>query len=92
MTSEEAATELDCERKLLQGILPGRAKKALDKALTWAAELYRGEELYYFLRETFDLTEDEITASGFDLQEYYLGDVPECDFDTGEEDEIDGER
>ena len=80
---EEAAAEFDCDRNLLKGIPSGRVRMILDKALFDYADRVRG---------TLYMTDDEIGKAEFDLQEYYQGEIADCDYGLGEEDELDDER
>lgn len=55
----------------LEGIGAHRLRSILDKALYDYADRVSGIDLYDLLSDASEMTDMEITQSGFDLQEYY---------------------
>ena len=64
--------------KNLKSISNDRLRTILDRALMSITSDYRGAELYEHLKNTLEMTDEEITNAGFDLREFYA----EYDFDS----------
>ena len=62
----------------LKAISEDRLRTILDRALMSITNDYRGAELYEQLRNTLEMTDEEITSAGFDSREFN----GEYDFDS----------
>ena len=62
----------------LKAISEDRLRTILDRALMSITNDYRGAELYEQLRNTLEMTDEEITSAGFDSREFNA----EYDFDS----------
>lgn len=52
-------------------ITPERMEQLLDRSLGWIKEMKSGADLYDTLKNEIGMTNEEITAAGFDLKEHY---------------------
>jgi hypothetical protein len=66
------------QTEMLNGLIdldfpPKRMNYLLNKALDWLGECENGADLYDTLKTKVGMTDEEITAAGFDLSEHYNG-------------------
>ena len=75
----------------LENLGADRTRLILDKALSWAARNYAGWDLYQYLREELGMSNEEISHAGFELDEFYEGEMPEDDVEYEPEDDYEEE-
>ena len=75
----------------LESLGEDRTRLILDKALSWATQNYAGWDLYRHLRDELGMSNEEISRAGFELDEFYEGEMPEDDVEYEPEDDYEEE-